>query len=190
MFESAPAISSEAVSAVKNDEKTRQFVRFLTKSQSRAYAFIRGLVRSRSDADDVLQETLMIAWEKFDQFDPDTDFTRWVCSIARLEVLTLKRNQQRLMPFFTERLAEALANDLGELANDLDARTEALEHCRGELRPRQQDLLRRRYANQQSVSEIAGELERTESAVYKALQKIHDALFDCIERQLAMERQK
>ena len=77
-------------------EKTREFVQLLLASQRRLYAFIRAQVRSRNDADDLLQQTSAVLWEKFADFQPDGDFARWACGVARLEVLTHLRNQRRL----------------------------------------------------------------------------------------------
>lgn len=66
-----------------------------------------------------------------------------------------------------------------------DDRTEALTHCIEELNPRHRELLDMRYSGEQDVREIADRIERSESAVYKSLAKIHEALFDCIELKTA-----
>ena len=52
------------------------------------------------------------------------------------------------------------------------------------LSSRDRDLLNLKYQSSQSVKEIAAAVCRTESAVYKALERIHDDLFDCVEGKL------
>ena len=45
--------------------------------------FIRSLLPTWTDADEVLQQTAMVIWKKFDQYDPDTHFMKWpVLSLA------------------------------------------------------------------------------------------------------------
>ncbi|MFT5300710.1 MAG: RNA polymerase sigma-70 factor (ECF subfamily) [Mariniblastus sp.] len=46
----------------------RQFIGLLMEHERRIYAYIRTLMGNSSDADDVLQETSMVMWDKFPQF--------------------------------------------------------------------------------------------------------------------------
>jgi len=54
-------------------EQTEQFASLLTRNQRRIYLFILACCESR-DAEEVLQETSIVLWRKFDQFKGDTDF--------------------------------------------------------------------------------------------------------------------
>ena len=44
--------------------------------QRELYHFLAAQVERPEDADDLLQETSVTLWEKFDQFEPGTSFTR------------------------------------------------------------------------------------------------------------------
>ena len=95
------------------DEKAaREFVQRLTASQRRLYAFIRSQVYSRNDADEVMQQTTAVLWEKYELFRPDGDFVRWACGIARLEVLAHFRNRRRLRVVFDDNVADAVVDRL------------------------------------------------------------------------------
>ena len=59
-----------------SDEKIEQFVSLLTRYQQRVYLFILSLVPDRADAEDVLQETNLVLWQKFDDFTPGSDSLR------------------------------------------------------------------------------------------------------------------
>ena len=51
--------------------------------QDRVYGYIVLMLPNRHDAEDVFQQTSLILWQKWDQFDPEQDFLSWACGIAR-----------------------------------------------------------------------------------------------------------
>src|SRR5262249_35538535 len=46
------------------------FAEHLRQSQTRLYGYIHSLVRDLNDADDLFQQTSLILWKKFDEYDP------------------------------------------------------------------------------------------------------------------------
>ena len=56
-----------------DETAARGFVQRLTASQRRLYAFIRSQVYSRNDADEVMQQTTTVLWEKYASFRADGD---------------------------------------------------------------------------------------------------------------------
>lgn len=172
-----------------DDTAARGFVQRLTASQRRLYAFIRSQVYSRNDADEVMQQTSTVLWEKYESFRPDGDFVRWACGIARLEVLSHFRNRRRLRVVFDENVAEAVGDRLAAAAEEVDLRLDMLIECMKELVIRDRDLIERHYRSEQSVTEIAAALGLSESSVYKRLSQSRDALYECIQRRIAAQRQ-
>jgi RNA polymerase sigma-70 factor, ECF subfamily len=168
-----------------NPSRTDRFVSLYAGSQRRIYAYIRSQVRSPSDADDILQDVSAVLWRKFADYQPGSDFARWACRIARLEVLAYHRHRKRLLSIFNEEVADAIGERILELGDTVAPRSEALADCVELLSPREREMLSLRYQLDQSVSEIARRLDRTESAVYKSLQHIHDNLYECIEHTLS-----
>jgi RNA polymerase sigma-70 factor (ECF subfamily) len=151
------------------------------------HAYICSLAPSRSDADDVMQETSLVLWRKWGEFDPTRDFHRWACGIAFKEVLKLRRraaaNNRRLSDFLLEQLsAEAIRQ-----SEDLEIRREALVGCLQKLAPKDREMIVRRYQSKTTARQVAEELQRPASTVYKALARIRDSLFNCVERTLARE---
>ena len=55
--------------------------------------FIRSLLPSWTDTDEVLQQTAIVIWRKFEQYDPETNFMKWACVIARFESLSYRRKR-------------------------------------------------------------------------------------------------
>jgi len=141
-----------------------------------------------SDAEDVLQETCVVLWEKFDDFTPGTNFLAWACRIAHFKVLKFLERQYRGPLRFSDATLDAIAADAVQMTQQLDARHQALAECMKKLAKKDQDMLRRRYQKGAAPADVASQLGRSVSAIYKSLSRIHDALFDCIQRKTAEER--
>src|SRR6188768_3964638 len=76
-------------------EHYSRFLRIYTAHEPAIRAFVRRLVPSRADADDVMQEAAVVLWEKFGEFDVDGDFRAWAFSVARYKVLSWLRDKRR-----------------------------------------------------------------------------------------------
>jgi RNA polymerase sigma-70 factor, ECF subfamily len=130
-----------------------------------------------------------VMWDKFDERHPPADFAAWGCRIAYFKVLDFCKKSQRSRVRFSremlERVAETAAEQAGTL--QLDERRAALAGCIEKLRPRDRDLLSRRFAEGATTQSTAVQVGRSVDAVYKALAKIRQALFDCVTRALAQE---
>ena len=74
-----------------------------------------------------------------------------------------------------------------ERSEALDKQYRALADCLGKLHPRDRDLIERRYRVGATPKSVGQQVGRSVAAVYKALSRIHDALFDCIQKATAME---
>src|SRR3954453_5533910 len=75
--------------------KSRLFLRLFLQNERRLYAYILTLLPRRADAEDVLQETSLVMWDKFDEQAPPTDFAAWGCRIAYFKVLDFFKRSQR-----------------------------------------------------------------------------------------------
>jgi RNA polymerase sigma-70 factor, ECF subfamily len=84
-------------------------------------------------------------------------------------------------------LVQQLAENAAATADLTDRRQEALEQCLKKLADDDQALLRRRYESGAAVRAVAADLGRSVQAVYRALNRIHLALLDCIQRALRAE---
>src|SRR5215218_100140 len=86
MKSGAPALP-QAVPVAPDPAKNKPFLRLFLQNQRRLYAYILTLLPNRADADDVLQETSLVMWDKFDPADPPTDFLAWARRVAYHKVL-------------------------------------------------------------------------------------------------------
>jgi hypothetical protein len=80
---------------------SEEFVQLFTRTQRRLYLFILSQVASTQDAEEILQETNLIVWSKYHQFDVATNFFAWSAQIATYEVLKFRQRKHREKLRFT-----------------------------------------------------------------------------------------
>jgi RNA polymerase sigma-70 factor (ECF subfamily) len=163
-----------------------EFVRLLTASSGPVYGFILSLLPRFADAEEVFQEVCRIAWERFDEFKPGTDFTAWACRLAHFRVLEFRRRQQHVPTLFSDLLDAKFVESSIE-HEPLGERHAALLDCLQKLAPRDRELIARRYSADVKPAAIAQEKGLTVSAIHKSLNRVHQLLFNCIQRNLQKE---
>lgn len=165
----------------------QQFLRAFTSHEPAIRAFVRRLVPARADADDVLQETAIVLWEKFGEFRPGGDFRAWACGIARFKVLAWLRDRGRKRLVLAEDVVETLADEAAEHDSRLDRQRAALEACFEKLPADDRALLARAYQPDVKIQEVAATSGRTVGGFYQWLHRLRRLLLDCVERELARE---
>jgi len=162
-------------------------MRLFLQHQRRIHGLILALVPHGADADDILQEASAVMWEKFDTFDDGTNFAAWALRIARFQVMayysTKRRTRARLSDETIDRVIERMA---ARPARD-DVRSAALDGCLDGLDRDDRTLLEQRYRGDVPTDQLARASGRTVFAVYKALDKIHDRLLQCVQGRLGSE---
>lgn len=165
----------------EEDTRYERFVQALAHNEPDLRRFIRSLLPTQNDVDEVVQQTAIVAWRKFDQFDPQTEFLRWACVIARFEALAYRRKMARDRLVFREDVVELMAE---EGLQELDTRKEeqeALERCLEEMPAKQRQFITLAYTKGVSIAKLAEESESTAAAFYMRLKRLRQKLMDCIE---------
>jgi len=166
-------------------EKIERFMRELMSHQRRLYQYIHALLPRQQDAEDVMQNTLLVLWRKFDQFQPATSFYAWARNVAFREICNYRRRNKREVTIFDEEVFEQIAEELEEQAELSEARYAALLRCAEKLSLPDRELIHLRYVLGTAVKEIAARLGRPANSVCKSLSRIRQALWDCINEELA-----
>jgi RNA polymerase sigma-70 factor, ECF subfamily len=171
-----------------NTERSLKFTEHLQACQVQVLRYIFALVRNNADAQDVFQKTCMVLWDKFDQFNPNQNFTAWACGVARFEVRKFltqhRRHQARFSDDFAQRLAEI---QVDSRSKEIGARQVALPGCIAKLPPSQQSLLMLCYGEHRRVADVAASLGRSVCGVHHSLRAIRERLMACIERAVREE---
>lgn len=177
----------ESIPTGRADAGYEAFVRLLVEHEPRMRAYLRGLLPTWPDVEEVMQNASLVAWRKFSAFENGTNFGGWLLTIARFEALKVRRNAARSPLVFSDEVWELLANE-AESATDADSvRREALERCLGKLPASQRELVLKAYAPGAHLKEIAQQAGSSEQAFYKTMQRLRAALLDCISRTMAQE---
>jgi RNA polymerase sigma-70 factor len=161
-----------------------EFARLFSRNARRIYAFIMTLVFSHHDAEEVFQNTSVVLWNKFGDFQPGTNFFAWASRVAYYEVLNFMKQRRRSHTLSDDAL-ELLAEEAVALSDETSAQHEALEDCLSRLNATDRDLLHVRYYCQRPPKQIAAMQSRSVDSVYRALSRIHNLLLDCVQRHLA-----
>jgi RNA polymerase sigma-70 factor (ECF subfamily) len=156
--------------------------------QVRLFGYIHSLVRDLNDADDLFQQTALILWRKFDEFDPHRSFFSWASGIARLEAGNFLRSRGRRRLYFSDHLNLMLIEAQEEISDlELEERREALALCIAKLRQRDRELLLECYQDDAGVNQAASKRGRSPQSVYNSLRRIRRALYLCIAHTLSEE---
>ncbi|QDT55107.1 RNA polymerase sigma factor [Caulifigura coniformis] len=165
------------------------FLRLFTANESSIRSYVRRLVPSRSDVDDLMQNIAVVLWEKFGQFRLGGDFRAWAFGIARFEVLSWLRDQGRDRRTLAGDVVELIADESAtpESESALSAQRVALEHCLGKLPAEQRQLLLHAHQPGSSMGDAAAQSGRTKVAFYQWLYRLRHSLLNCVRRQVAQE---
>jgi len=159
-----------------------EFVRLFTSCQKKIYWYIFSLLHDVHDAEEVFQETAIVLWQKFASFQSGTNFVAWACRIAYHKVLRFRDEHRRDIPCLSNVFLEEVAPELLAVI-DMDAANlldEQLAECLAKLNQRDRELVYLRYKPGATTKRVAAEVGRSTDAVYKALNRIHQALFECM----------
>lgn len=148
------------------------------------FAYSRAICGDFHAAQDVVQESVLIAYRKLEHFFPEADFATWLRAIARREALNARKRLTRLglMTEETiERYYQDSAADLGSPERD------ALAHCLELLGGRMLRVIRGFYFDGRPLAELAAGMDQTVAAIKQLLYRARLTLRDCVERRLAQD---
>lgn len=160
----------------------REFIRLLTANQSRIYAYIVSLVPNFNDADDIMQETTTMMWERKDDFQSGTDFVAWGVRIAYFKVLDYRKrvSRSRRMLFSDE-----IFNTINDASVSQSSLTEnyiqGLTECIQKLKSNDQHLIKLRYSLGLNVKKLSQRLNSSTRSIYYSLSRIQGQLLECME---------
>jgi RNA polymerase sigma-70 factor (ECF subfamily) len=172
---------------MENRNPSDEFIRNLIASQDSLYGYLLTLIPNRDVARDLLQDTCMKLWSKWDDFLPGSNFLAWACRIAYFTVLAYRRDRARERMVFDNGLIEQLAEIGREQTVEPILRAAALEDCLNCLPPHQRKLITERYSPDGSVTKLAADRGRSAKGLAVTLHRIRQALMNCVESKLRSE---
>jgi len=164
-----------------------QFLRLFAKHEPALRTFVRSMVPSLADASEIMQDTAVVLWQKFDEFDATRDFRKWAFGVARYEALGYLRDRARDRHVFDNALVHRLADDAAAADQRHEAQREALDTCLKKLPAGQREMVLTAYTKGTRMDEFAAERGQTAMSLYKMLHRIRQSLLECVRRAVARE---
>ena len=173
---------------IESDKARRELMRLALEHRAQLWGFLMGLTKDPQKAEDLFQNTYLVLCEKWDQFEPGTNFVAWARQIARFEFLASVDPERR--PFVTTEM-EVLESAL-DAARTADpapsTRGDALLRCLDEMpEARGRRVLELRYGEGLPGEAVARQLGLSLNALYTLLSRVRRLLHDCIEHRLRTE---
>lgn len=161
------------------------FLKLYSKFEPLVRAYVRNGLQNHDEILEVMQETSIIAWEKFGKLkDPEENFGKWMCVIARYEILKFRRDKARSRVILDNDLVETI---LDEGIEEFPKNTNKLDHLQECLRTFSdfnRKLVYLPYQKNNSFVDLAKQINKTPEALYKRASRLRLALADCIQKKL------
>lgn len=165
--------------------KARKAFEILARENARMLmTYLRSLVRDESAAEDLFQETMVVAWRRLDECDLDRPFGPWLRGIASRLVLAHYRKQKSIPSLIDASLLQVVDRhfeNISQIAGDTwDDKLTALRECIDALPQRQRSVIRSKYFDGMAVVEVADRYDLTLEACKKRIQRGRNMLVRCL----------
>lgn len=161
-----------------------QFLRLYAEHEAALHMFVRAMLPNREEASEVLQDVIVVLWQKFGGAN---DFHKWAFGVARLEVLKFLQTRKRDRHVFDDELVNRLADRAVLLERRHLAEREALEGCLQKLPGAQRELVLTAYTKGVRMDDLATRRGQTPMSLYKLLHRIRQSLLECVRKAVAQE---
>jgi RNA polymerase sigma-70 factor (ECF subfamily) len=132
--------------------------------------------KNQSDAEDVVQESFLKAWQQLNSLRTPRRFGAWIVSIARNVARGLHNKKRRESEKRDRFQAETERDDKSETVSYRDELKDLLPALVSELSETDRELILLRYQSGKKAKEIAQLLEMSDAAVRKRIQRIRAKL--------------
>lgn len=162
-----PLSEKELLSMLRNPQTQRQAFGIIVKQYSeQLYWQVRRIVLNHDDADDVMQNAMLKAWNNIDSFRSDSKLSTWLYRIVINESLDFVRKNKRITSVSTDNEMTGLANTLmADRYFDGDEAQAKLQAAIALLPDVQRTVFNLRYYDDMKYSEISRILNTSEGAL-------------------------
>jgi RNA polymerase sigma-70 factor (ECF subfamily) len=164
-----------------------RFLRLFLEHEESLRVFVSSLLFGEEEEREVMQDVAIVLWRKFDGEMESLAFRRWAFGVARMEVLSFRRDRARDRHCFGDRVYEVLAETVLEHSDTFEEERHALDFCLKRLPEKQLELVEKAYAPGARIDHLADKLGRTAMSLYKSLHRIRLTLMDCTRKALASD---
>jgi RNA polymerase sigma factor (sigma-70 family) len=177
----------------RNPDSLHIFEVLAKQHEAMLLAYILSLVSDHKLAEDIAQQSFLIAYRKIGTLKDPEAFPAWLRGIARLEAFSAMRRRDREFPVepnVLQQLDEAYRRFEEECPTETwEERFHLVEECFERLPDTLQTACRLHYFEGQKAWQIAESLTLNLTAVLKRLERARNALRDCVRSKLVSDTQ-
>src|ERR1051326_4610706 len=145
-------MSSDSTGGLEDASAAQQrFLSLFLRSEREVFRYVAALVPNVADAEDIVQQTALALWQKFDAYDPSQPFTPWACRFALHKTKQWIERRQRWQALLENGLAEELAQRREEVRPELERRLRLLEGCLDKLPGEQRSMVEGYYYRRDTI---------------------------------------
>ena len=159
------------------------FLKLFVKHNRKLFAYILTMIPNHVDAEDVLQETASILWEKFAEYEPGTHFFAWARQITKYKILEYYKRKKPAFKLEVE-LFDRIQATSEPILDYQDERMTALRGCLKKLEPRDAQLIHSRFYENTTLKDTAARTNQSVHTLYKRMAYIYTVLQVCIKKTL------
>ena len=116
-----------------NDQEQERFMRLWTDAQPAVVNYLHAMVRDPVVAKDLVQETALVLFRRFGDYDGQRPFLAWALGVAKMQVLGLHRDGARSFVTFDTELFEKFTEVWADIAPTASEQSAALEVVLGAI---------------------------------------------------------
>jgi RNA polymerase sigma-70 factor (ECF subfamily) len=162
---------------------SEQLARLWTEAQPVVSAYILAIIPDFHQAEDVLQQVAVVLVREFERFDASKPFLPWALGIARNTAFKSRRDcARRTKHVLSDAVLDGIQAAFEENDDSLLAMRKFLRYCLQKQPRKILELLRWRYAQDLSPTDVAAQMGITSGAVRTMLHRARQALRRCIRR--------
>jgi RNA polymerase sigma-70 factor (ECF subfamily) len=169
-----------AKNSSQDSSRYEEFLSLFRTNEDRIFGFILTFLPNLARAEDILQETMIIMWRKFGEFEAGTNFGAWGIKIARFNLYKYHRSEQSNIVHFDSDALEVISQhvaDTEETKNNMHI--EALLHCFEKLEKKNKQIILLKYENNFKIEDISKNIGKSIRDTYRILARIQHALQKC-----------
>jgi len=165
----------------RDREATATAVRLTMERRTELLAYARSILDDHALAEDVFQESLIVAIEKGTGLPTPEDFGRWVREVVRRTALDTLKKHRRTARFMDPAVLAALEPAWQEADGEWGAdRQGTLRGCLEKLSAKARRILQERYENRLTGPRLAERVGLTVDSAYATLTRVHRTLEACM----------
>lgn len=167
---------------------SQMFIKLFEADKNRLYAYIYAYMMDKTAADDIFQETSMVLWRNIEKFQPGTSFSKWANGIAFNRVREYRYAHKKYVLGFNDDFLQEFSEDISindtKQSKKQERKWGYLEQCCTQLPAPLQNIYQSFYVKNIKAQQLADETGRSIYAIRKAIRKLRQKLYDCVEDKL------